>query len=511
MPKAASKKQYRMMMAILHGDGPKNGRQPPKRIAAKYSSPEKGAPESKDNDRGGKWDAHEGEGKEKESGKVKEERSKRKKDKKSRDVKKSFEQYYRGQGAGTIVINDKGHILVGKDASTGKYALPGGHVDPGEDFEEAARRELREEANIVADKLQEISSFKVMGNDSKVFFVDSFRGSPKDSEELVDIEFMAPHLLADEHNMRESSKLALKEYLNSHLKKNSLQNLLAAEKLEKNIIRGGARSDVVFDVSHGDALKLVGNGCFRFLKRTVSDMKDEDFKEVKLDNYTISIRKHLNDVYSGRISDGHKIVHQFTNKSLPALCADVMSVFEWYSDEDEGLFDILDEQNLPDDAIFGGLTHLTENYTKHNLANIYTEMNNIRQEIRQGNAVDLQQIEEKIMKLFEKLEDTTHKIVEQHNKLAQDAGKDIEELEAKLRALAVKVDELSKKPESVEAFQTKPVSADKVYDSHYIHLPKPEIEIEPNGKIRICFNKDWTDMEKSNFLSDMKAKIIRRK
>jgi 8-oxo-dGTP pyrophosphatase MutT (NUDIX family) len=505
MPKAASKKQYRMMMAIMHG-GPKNGRQPPKSIASKYSSPGDGAPESKDNDRGGSWNAHKG-GKGEES-KSKEKKGKKEKDKKK--LKKSFEQYYRGQGAGTVVVNEKGHILVGRDSESGKLALPGGHVDPGEDFEDAARRELREEAGIVADDLQEIGSFKAMGNDSKVFYVEDFRGNPRDTEELKDVQFMQPHILADEQNIRTSSKLALKEYFNSHLKKNSLQNLLAAEKLEKNVIRGGARSDIVLDVSHGDALKLVGNGCFRFLKRHVDGMQEEDFKDVKIDNYTIFLRKHMNDVYSGRISDGHKIVHQFTNKSLPALCADVMSVFEWYSGDDEDLFDILDEENLADDAIHGGLAHLTENYTRHNLANIYTEMNNIREEIRQGNAVDLQQIEERMMKLFDKLEETTHKVVEQHNKLAQDAGGDVEELEAKLRALALKVDELSRQPEAVEAYQTKPISADKVYDSHYMYLPKPEIQIEPNGKIRICFNKDWTNMEKSNFLQDMKANIIRR-
>jgi ADP-ribose pyrophosphatase YjhB (NUDIX family) len=520
MPKAVSKKQHRMMMAILHGDGPKNGRQPPKRIAAKYKDVEDDAPDSKHNDRGGDWNAHEGgSGEEKEKKKVTKERQKKKKEKKEKKekgkdkkkLKKSFEQYYRGQGAGTVVINDKGHILVGRDCCTGEYALPGGHVDPGEDYEQAARRELREEAGIVADELQEIGSFKAMGNDSKVFFVDSYRGKIEDTEELKNVEFIQPHILVDKQNIRTSSKLALEQYFNSHLKKNSLQNLLAAEKLEKNVIRGGARSDVVFDVSHGDALKLVGNGCFRFLKRAVADMGDEDFRDIKLDNNTISIRKHVNDVYSGRISDGHKVIHQFTNKSLPQLCADIMSVFEWYHGDDQELFEILDEENLSDDAIHGGLTSLTENYTRHNLANIYTEMNNIREEIRHGNAVDLQQIEEKMMKLFDKLEQTTHKVVEQHNKLAQDAGKDIEELEAKLRELATKIDDLGKKPETVEARQTKPVSADKVYDSHYMYLPKPEIEIEPNGKIKICFNKEWTDLEKSNFLKDMKANIIRRK
>lgn len=505
MPKAVSRRQYRMMAAIAHG-GPKNGRQPPKSIAAKYSGPDDGAPESKDNDKGGNWNAHKGSG-ESES-KSKEKKEKKGKDKKK--LKKAFEQYYRGQGAGTVVVDDKGHILVGTDTGSGKLALPGGHVDPGEDYEEAARRELREESGIVANETQEIGAFKVMGNDSKVFYVDDYRGKPKDTKELKDVHFMQPHILADQQNMRTSSKLALKEYFNSHLKKNSLQNLLATEKLEKNVIRGGGRSDIVFDVSHGDALKLVGNGCFRFLKNAVNDMGDEDFKEIQLDNHTISIRKHLNDVYSGRISDGHKVIHQFTNKSLPALCADVMSVFEWYSDEDEDMFDILDEENLSDDAIHGGLAHLTDNYKKHNLANIYTEMNNIREEIRQGNAVDLQQIEERMMKLFDTLEATTHKIVEQHNKLSQEAGGDVETLEAKLKELAAKVDELSKKPESVEAYQAKPISADKVYDSHYMYLSKPEVYIEPNGKIKICFSKDWTNMEKSNFLVDMKAKAITR-
>jgi uncharacterized coiled-coil protein SlyX len=187
-----------------------------------------------------------------------------------------------------------------------------------------------------------------------------------------------------------------------------------------------------------------------------------------------------------------------------------MSVFEWYSDEDEHMFDILDEENLSDDAIHGGLSALTENYTKHNLANIYVEMENIREEIRHGNAVDLQQVEEKIMKLFDRLEDTTHKVIEQHNKLTVDASGEIETLEAKLRDLANKVDELTKKPESVEAYQSRPVNPDKIYDQQYMYLPKPSIEIEPNGKIRISFNKEWTDFEKSNFLNDMKAKIVRR-
>lgn len=488
-----------MMMAIAHS-GPKNGRQPPASIANKYSKPDKGAPESKNNDRGGMWD--------KSKGKGEKEEKKDKKDKKK--LKKAFEQYYAGKGAGTVVLNDEGHILVGKDPITGKWQLPGGHVDPGEDFQEAAHRELREEANIVGGSYIELGHFKTEGNDSKAFLVQDWKGTPKDTAELVDIEFCEPHILVD-RDLREAAKQTLDVYLNSSLKKNSLQNILAQEKLAKNILRGADQRTAVYDVSHGDALKLVGNGCFRWLKSQLGEMGDEDFKDISLDNHTISVRKHLNDMYSGRISDGHKVVHQFTNKSLPQLCADVMSVFEWYSDDDEHVFDLLDESNLSDDAIAGGLGELTNNYTKHNLANIYTEMENIRQEIRTGNAVDLQSIEDKIMKLFDKLEDQMQTVVSQHNKLSQDAGKEIEMLEQRLKELALKIDELTKKPSTVEAFQTGSANPDKVYNSHYNYLTKPSVSIDPTGKISISFDKEWTDMEKSNYLKDLKAVLIKRR
>jgi len=490
MPKSVSRKQHRFMMAILHGkhfDHPRGT--PPKSIAAKYSSPGKDAPEQSGENRGGNWNKH--------------------KKKSKKEVKKSFEQHYKGQGAGVVVTNSEGQILVGKDAD-GLWQTPGGHLDSGEDYKEAAHRELREEANIVANNLKEIGHFKSGGNDCKVFHADSFSGKVKDSEELSELKFEDLSNILD-LDLRDCSRVGLELYAQSSLKKSTnLKDMLVLEKLKKNILRGGDQRQAVFDVSHGDALKLVGNGCFRFLKRVVDKMTDEDFKEVPIDNYKLSIRKHMNDVYSGRINDGHKMIHQFTNKSLPQLCADVMSVFEWYSDEDEHVFDLLDESNLPDDAIIGGLNHLSENYTKHNLANIYTEMEHIRGEIRGGMAVDLQQVEQKIMKLFDTLEDAVHHITDKHNKLTRDAGTEIETLEFKLRELQTKVDELGDKPSKVEAYQTANVNPDKVYNNHYMYLHRPKVEIEGNGKITITFEKDWSDLDKSNFLTDVKAKIIKK-
>ena len=507
MPKSVSRAQYKFMMAIKHGAKITGGRgAPPVSVASKYTDPGKEAPETHGSNTGGDWT--EGHHKSHGEGKSHKDPSKHKKKHKHK-LKKAFEEFYAGKGAGVIVLNNEGKVLVGKGRDD-KWQTPGGHVESDEEFDAAARRELREEAGIIAGPMTEINHFKMGGNDSKTFVTQSYTGTVKDSSELKDLQFVDVNTLLD-WDLRDCSRKGVEDYVMSSLKKsNKIIDMLAIEKLEKNILRGSDQRAAVFDVSHGDALRLVGNGCFRWLKEIVKDMGDEDFKEAHLDNHTISIRKHINDVYSGRISDGHKVIHQFQNKSLPQLCADVMSVFEWYSDKDEHMFDLLDEEHLSDDAIHGGLNELTENYKKHNLANIYTEMENIRQEIRNGNAVDLQQIEEKIMKLFDKLEETTHKVVEQHNKLATDAGSEIDILETKLRELSSKVDELTSKPESVEAYQTRPVNPDKVYDSQYLYLPKPEIHIEPSGKIKITFNKEWTNFEKSNFLNDMKAKIVRR-
>ena len=501
MPKAASKKQYRFMMAILHGKGEcTQGRGcPPKSVAEKYSS-NKEAPESKNNNRGGSWtkEHHEKHGK----GEKKERSSKKK-------LKKSFEQYYKGQGVGLVVTDDDGNVLVGL-GQDGKWQTPGGHVDPGEDFMQAAKRELKEEASIDALSLSEIGHANINGNDCKVYHVDSFEGEPKNTEELKDLKFVPLHSLLD-WDLRDCCKIGLQMYAMSSLKKsNKLQDLVTLEKLEKNIMRGENQRSATFDVSHGEALRLIGNGCFRMLQSAVDGMQDEDFRDVKIDSYTISIRKHMNDVYSGRITDGHKVIHQFTNKSLPQLCADVMSVFEWYSDEDEKVFDLLDQDKLPDDAIYGGLEQLTDNYRKHNLANIYTEMDNIRQEIRNGVAVDLQQVEDRIMSLFDKLENNLLNVVDNHNKLNNDAGKEIEEIEGKLLSLQEKIEELSRKPSKVEVVQSKRVDPKKVYENQYMYLPKPKIEISNRGEISITFDKEWTDLEKSNFLHDMKAKIIKK-
>ena len=336
--------------------------------------------------------------------------------------------------------------------------------------------------------------------------VESWTGEPKSTEEIKDPKWFEIQDIPWD-KLRECCVEPLEHFIRTKLGK-SLKGLLSLETLEKNIVR--QKSDTVFEVSHGDALRLVGNGMFRRLKKEVKGMQDEDFKDFKFDTNVVSIRKHMNDVYSGRVSDGHKVIYQFTNKSLPELTAALMSLFEWYSPEDDKELQILSEMDLPDDAIHGGLNSLIENYKRHNIGNIYHEMDVIREQIRNGVAVDLQQVEARIMTLFDKLEEVVHSVSNKHNELADLASKEIEDLEDKLRNLQSKIEEMGKVPETIEAVSQHKTNPDKIHDENYPYLPRPQVEISPNGKIKITFGSEWTDIEKDNFLYDLRAKAVKR-
>lgn len=510
MPQAVSRKQFRLMQAILHGkaDSSKSGRgTPPKSVAAKYSSPGKDAPEQHGENRGGTWgEKHHAKAKEK----VKEARKDRKKSKK--DLKKTFEDFYKSddrKAAAVIVLDDDGKILFGKHPEG--LAIPGGHMDDGDlgSFEIAALRELKEEAGIIGRNPQKIWEGKDGKTDAVVFLIESWTGELKHGDDLGPLKWLDPKDI-EWKSIRPCCRASLKSFVEQKLGK-SLHGMLLLEnyeKLEKNIIR--QRGDAVFEVTHGDALRLVGNGMFRKLREEVKDMGDEEFKDIHIDTNVISIRKHMNDVYSGRVSDGHKVVYQFTHKSLPELTAALMSVFEWYLPEDEEVLNYVSDDALDDDVIHGGVQTLIDNYKRHNIGNIYEEMETIREQIRNGVAIDLQQVEARIMKLFDKLEDVVHNITDKHNQLANSAGTEIDELERKLLTLQAKIDDMGKVPETITAISSTKSNPARIHDENYPYLPRPQVQISPNGAIRITFSSDWTDLEKQNFLHDMRAKTVKR-
>ena len=422
------------------------------------------------------------------------------------------------QGAGCIVLDDESRILLGTRLDNHEIATPGGHVDPGEDFRTAALRELHEEANLVAKDAEEVHHCEMQHNgsswDSKTFVVKMFSGEVKSNGEMLDWKW---YHVADIpwKKLTNYTRASLRRWTSSQLLKTGELKYQVAEELAKNIIRSGdAPSNTIYEMTHGDSMRLVGTGTFRLLRNITKDMSNEDFKKIHLDSYVLSIRKHVNDVYSGRIDDGHKTVHQFTNKSLPAVAAELMSVFEWYSPEDEHTFDMLMDEGVEDNEIHNGVSNLLDNYNKHNISNIYQEMETIRTEIRSGVATDVSEVEKRLMKLFDKLESSLVDAAGKHNSLAVEAGKAIDELESKLLRLQAKIEENKtqpSKPTVVQGFSQDRVDGCAVHENYYPYLPKPVIEISPQGSVKISFHKEWPVLDQENFLNDLKVRVLSKK
>jgi hypothetical protein len=136
------------MMAILHGKGGSSARgdKVPKSVAGKYASkPDNGAPESKGKAMdGGTWSEKHHDKAHKDMHQKRTERKEEKKAKKAKGrarLNKALEDYLVQQnrkGAGCLVIDDQGKMLLGRRTDNGLWSTPGGKVEEGESFKEAA-------------------------------------------------------------------------------------------------------------------------------------------------------------------------------------------------------------------------------------------------------------------------------------------------------------------------------------------------------------------------------------
>lgn len=126
-----------------------------------------------------------------------------------------------------VVLNDKGEIFLqrrslNKDLYPGYYACSvSGHVEYGESYEEAARREMLEELGIEAP-LKEICKFKCFSEierEISVLYVSHHNGPFKlnskeiSGGEFVSLEEIKKLLENGEKNFAYGSILALKEFI----------------------------------------------------------------------------------------------------------------------------------------------------------------------------------------------------------------------------------------------------------------------------------------------------------
>lgn len=82
-------------------------------------------------------------------------------------------------GAGVCVLDHQNRVLLQRRGDNGLWSCPGGGLEPGESFEQAARRELREETGLEVGALQFFSLtsgadfFYTYPNGDQVYFVSA--------------------------------------------------------------------------------------------------------------------------------------------------------------------------------------------------------------------------------------------------------------------------------------------------------------------------------------------------
>ncbi|HVK02697.1 MAG TPA: NUDIX hydrolase [Armatimonadaceae bacterium] len=113
-------------------------------------------------------------------------------------------------GAGVLVENARGEVLLERRADTGLWGVPGGCMEIGETTEEAARREVREETGLEVGEMTLLGVFSGLdllhvypnGDEAAIVSVAylsrDYRGELRsDPAESLEARFFAPAELAE--------------------------------------------------------------------------------------------------------------------------------------------------------------------------------------------------------------------------------------------------------------------------------------------------------------------------
>ena len=128
-----------------------------------------------------------------------------------------------GVGIGVIIQNEAGHILIGKRKGSHSpyYSIPGGHLENGETFEAAAKKEIYEETGLVIEDLELVSvtnnlrTYEESGKHyiSITFLSKNFQGVPeiKEPDKCESWTWHAPEDLPQPHF--DASEMAVANFL----------------------------------------------------------------------------------------------------------------------------------------------------------------------------------------------------------------------------------------------------------------------------------------------------------
>jgi ADP-ribose pyrophosphatase YjhB (NUDIX family) len=117
----------------------------------------------------------------------------------------------------TIILNDDDHVVLVKRAiepGYGKWVIPGGFVDRGEEVLSAAMREAREEAgiDIRIDRLLNVYSYSGVAPVIIVYVATMTGGALACDDECLDVRFFAANEIPWDELAFSSTRSALEEF-----------------------------------------------------------------------------------------------------------------------------------------------------------------------------------------------------------------------------------------------------------------------------------------------------------
>lgn len=82
--------------------------------------------------------------------------------------------------------------------------------------------------------------------------------------------------------------------------------------------------------AHYQALSAVKDHVLKYVQSLVEGMKEDEVKEIVIAGKTLTIRKIMNDMYSGKVHEGTDIIHEFDRITIPQLAGQLQSLLELY-------------------------------------------------------------------------------------------------------------------------------------------------------------------------------------
>lgn len=100
----------------------------------------------------------------------------------------------RAKATALYIVNSK--LLIAKQNNSKVFGIPGGAIEPGETVEEALKRELKEETNLLLKKMtfwdSYITSIRTDGRPNvNIFFLVECDGEPRPTEEFSEFKWIS--------------------------------------------------------------------------------------------------------------------------------------------------------------------------------------------------------------------------------------------------------------------------------------------------------------------------------